>query len=115
MARTQKKITAQEQATEDFIKVHRQALVDKQDVLEAIDSRMARTGIDHDLLISINTMMTDHIEDIKKLNAAIFGPDGTDGIAGWVNELRTKFVYILLVGGGIISVLAWLVVLHVKI
>jgi hypothetical protein len=115
MARTQKNITDRQQAEKDFISVQRQALADKKDVLEAIDSRMSKLGTDHDLLISINTMMTDHIEDIKKLNTAMFGEDGTDGIAGWVRELRTKFIYILIVGSGIISVLAWLVVLHVKI
>ena len=43
------------QKTEDeFIAVKKQALVDKHDVLEAIDTRMSKLGVDHDLLITMN-------------------------------------------------------------
>jgi len=99
----------------DLVMVKRQALVDKTEVLEAIDTRMSKLGTDHDSIIRIETMLIDHVEDLKKMNTAMFGDDGMDGLVGWVQELKSKMIYIFIVGGGIISALVWLVLLHVRI
>ena len=47
--------TSQQKTEDEFIAVKKQALVDKHDVLVAIDTRMSKLGADHDLLITINS------------------------------------------------------------
>jgi hypothetical protein len=69
---------------------------------------------DHDLLIKINAMLIDILEDRKKVNTALFGEDGTDGMVGWIKTLKTQMVYVFLVGSAIVGALSWLVAAHVK-
>ena len=46
--------STQQKTEDEFIAVKKQALVDKHEVLEAIDTRMSKLGADHDLLIAMN-------------------------------------------------------------
>jgi hypothetical protein len=69
---------------------------------------------DHELLLHVELMMQESIEDRKRLNRAMFGDDGTNGVVGWVQQLKTQMAYVLIVGSGIVGAIGWLVVLHVK-
>ena len=49
----------------EFVDVKRQALVDKHEVLDAIDTRMSKLGADHDLLITMNTKLDTLVTNTK--------------------------------------------------
>lgn len=68
--------TQKQQNEDDFIAVRRQALVDKQEVLDAIDTRMAKLGSDHDLLIEIATNVKSITLDVTKLSDCLDGQNG---------------------------------------
>ena len=83
----------QSQKTDDrFIQINRQALVDKQDVLDAIDSRMAKLGADHDLLIGISANVASMKMDITKLSDCLSGPSGNNGIVSAVTTLQSESI-----------------------
>ena len=82
--------TQKQQTDERFVQVHKQALVDKQEVLEAIDSRMAKLGTDHDLLIGISANVTSMKGDIAKLSDCLSGPSGNNGIVSDVTTLKSE-------------------------
>ena len=83
----------QSQETDDrFIQVHKQALVDKQEVLDAIDSRMAKLGADHDLLIGISANVASMKIDITKLSDCLSGPSGNNGIVSAVTTLQSESI-----------------------
>ena len=92
-----------------------QASMDKGEILEAIYSRMGKLGEDHDTLIRVEELLKTSIEDRERLNKALFGEDGTDGIVSWLHTIKTQMIYVFIVGSGIIGVLTWLVLLHVRL
>jgi hypothetical protein len=79
--------TQKQQNADDFIAVKKQVLVDKQDVLSAIDSRMAKLGTDHDLLIEIATNVSGMKGDIVKLSSCL---DGKDGVISTIASNRVE-------------------------
>ena len=69
---------------------------------------------DHDLLVSIKAMVEDLKLDTKDMKTALYGESGTNGIVGWFHELRTRVVYIIVVLGGLVTAVTYLVVIHIK-
>ena len=86
MAKSQQQL----QNDDSFIAVHKQALADKKDVLEAIDTRMSKLGIDHDLLIAIATNVSNITGDVARLSNCLVGPNGDDGVLSDVTILKTQ-------------------------
>ena len=80
-------ITKKQQNAEDFIAVKRQALVDKEEVLDAIDTRMSKLGVDHDLLIVINGKLDTFAQVANKHEKVIYG-NGEIGLIRKVDELK---------------------------
>jgi hypothetical protein len=70
---------------------------------------------DHDLLIEIRTMQAEIAKDVADLNTAMYGADKKNGLIGWVQGLNTKVKLMFSALMGVISVLGWLVALHVHV
>ena len=91
-----------------------QAIIDKDELLEAIDSRMSKAGEDHDTLTRIEELLKRVVTDIEQINDTLFGKDRDDGLVRAVQEVRNKVSWFWLIGGAMLSALVYLVILHIQ-
>lgn len=68
---------------------------------------------DHDTIVRIEEMVKTITADRVRVNDALFGDDGAHGIVKLLYALKAQVAYILVVGSGMASVLAWLIAIHV--
>ena len=79
-----------------------QAVMDRDDVLEAIDSRMGKLGTDHDLLIKIDNNLTNLCSTVSDHDDILRGAGQAGGLLAEHEVLKTRMA--LLFGGlGILS------------
>jgi hypothetical protein len=71
----------------EFVEVKRQALVDKHEVLDAIDTRMSKLGSDHDLLINISGKM-DTVATLAARHDHVLYGNGNPGLIREVDDLK---------------------------
>jgi hypothetical protein len=114
-----KKNTPAEQAAADLITVHRNALVDKEEILDAIDTRMSKLGNDHDLLIHICDLVETNDKKVTNLGIILVGEHGDDGLveSSKATSHQVKYMWIAgaFVGSSLITAVTYLVILHIHI
>jgi hypothetical protein len=107
--------TLKQQEEMDLIKVQRQALVDKNEVLNAIDTRMSKLGADHDMLLHICDLVEANDKKVTNLSIILVGEHGDNGLVEKVRKTDGKLKYIWIVGAAIISAITYLVILHIHV
>jgi hypothetical protein len=72
----------------DIIEVRKQALVDKREVLEAIDTRMAKIGQDHEAIINIQG-------DVAEVRKELFLGNGHESVLARVTRSEEQYKNVL--------------------
>jgi hypothetical protein len=87
-------------------------VMNKEDVLSAIDTRMSAFGKDHDAIVRIEEMLKVSIADRAKINDVLFGPNRDDGIIGWIADFKGKLIWIYVADRAMFAMIGWLIAIH---